>query len=57
VAIEWRYDLVIMVTEAKKPDFHAKLTQYLTKAKTDGDIVSAKGTCQPTEIPEQIWIT
>lgn len=57
VTLEFRYDLVIMVTEAKKSAFHAKLIQYLTKARTDGEIVSAKGTVQPTEVPEQIEIT
>jgi len=46
-----------MVDEAKKLDFHKKLIQYLIKAKTDGEIISAKGTCQPTEVPEEIEVT
>ena len=53
---QWKYDLTIMVDEAKKPEFHAKLVQYLTSAKVNGEILSAKGTCQPTEVPEQIEI-
>jgi len=57
VGLQWKYNLDIMVDEAKKPEFHTKLIQYLTNAKTAGEIVSAKGTCQPTEVPEEIEIT
>lgn len=57
MGLQWRYELTIMVDEAKKAAFHAQLIQYLTNAKTSGDIVSAKGTCQPTEVPETIDVS
>lgn len=57
MGLQWKYDLTIMVDEAKKPEFHTKLIDYLTTAKTEGEILSAKGTCQPTEVPEEIEIT
>lgn len=57
MGLQWRYELVLMVDEAQKPGFHTKLIQYLTNAKQAGEIVSAKGTCQPTEVPEAIEIT
>lgn len=57
MGLQWRYDLTLMVDEAQKLDFHAKLIQYLTNAKQAGEIVSAKGTCQPTEVPEAIDIS
>lgn len=57
MGLQWKFELVIMVDEAKKIDFKKKLIQYLTNAKTTGGILSAKGTCQPVEVPEEIEIT
>lgn len=57
MGLQWKYELVIMVDEAQKPNFHTQLITYLTNAKTQGKILSAKGTCQPTEVPEEIEIT
>jgi hypothetical protein len=54
---QYRYELTIMVDEAKKVEFHSQLITYLTNAKTQGKILSAKGTCQPTEVPEPIEVT
>jgi len=57
MGLQYRYELTIMVDEAKKPAFHTKLVNLLTTLKTSGDILSAKGTCQPTEVPEAIEVT
>jgi hypothetical protein len=57
VTVQWKYNLEIMVNEASKVEFHNQLITYLTNAKTAGKIVSAKGSCQPTEVPEEIVIT
>jgi len=57
VPTQYRYELVIMVAEDKKPAFQTKLLNYLATAKASGEIVSAKGTVQPTEVPEVIEIT
>jgi len=57
VGLQFKYELTIMVDEAKKPAFHTKLLNYLAAAKTNGEIISATGTVQPTEVPEKIEIT
>lgn len=57
MGLQWKYDLTVMVDEAQKTVFHEQLITYLTNAKTQGKIISAKGSCQPTEVPEQIEVT
>lgn len=57
MGLQFKYELTIMVDEAKKPAFHTKLLNYLAAAKTNGEIISATGTVQPTEVPEKIEIT
>ncbi|MBA7497011.1 hypothetical protein ES702_07620 [subsurface metagenome] len=57
MGLQWRFELTIMVDEAKKIAFKQKLIQYLTTAKTNGEIISAIGTATPTEVPEAISVT